>query len=106
MSLESSIEATTILNPENTETSLDGQHLLVLLKRRELGSVITAICTGKHFVEADAVKLALVAHPDTPSHIAQTLFPLLYIFDRLKPCQIPTSAQKEPVRQSRTLSRS
>jgi hypothetical protein len=69
--------------------SLDGQHLLALLKRRGLGSVITAIYAGKRLIEDYSVKFALVAHPDTPSHIAQTLLPLLYIFDLLKLCQIP-----------------
>lgn len=69
--------------------SLDQQHLLKLLKRRELASVITAIYTGKRLIEAYAVKCALVAHPDTPPHIAQTLLPLLYIFDLLKLCHIP-----------------
>jgi hypothetical protein len=69
--------------------SLDSQHLLTLLKRQGLGSVITAIYTGKRLIEDYSVKFALVAHPDTPSHIAQTLIPLLYIFDLLKLCQIP-----------------
>lgn len=67
----------------------DHQHLLVLLKRRELGSVITAIYAGKRLIEAYSVKCVLVAHPDTPPHIAQTLLPLLYIFDLLKLCHIP-----------------
>lgn len=69
--------------------SLDHQHLLVLLKRREIGSVIAALYAGKRHIEAYAVKYALVAHPDTPPHIAQTLLPLLYIFDLLKLCYIP-----------------
>lgn len=69
--------------------SLDQQHLLVLLKRREIGSVITALYAGKRHIEAYAVKYALVAHPDTPPHIAQTMLPLLYIFDLLKLCYIP-----------------
>ena len=69
--------------------SLDHQHLLTLLKRRELGPVITALFAGKRHIEAYAVKYALVAHPDTPPHIAQTLLPLLYIFDLLKLCRIP-----------------
>lgn len=68
---------------------LDHQHLLTLLKRREIGSVITAIHASKRLTEAYSVKFALVAHPDTPPHIAQTLLPLLYIFDLLKLCQIP-----------------
>ncbi len=69
--------------------SLDPQHLLTLLKRRELGSVITAIYAGKRLIETYSVKCSLVAHPDTPPHIAQALLPLLYIFDLLKLCHIP-----------------
>ncbi|NTW99949.1 MAG: hypothetical protein HGB35_08510 [Geobacteraceae bacterium] len=69
--------------------SLDHQHLLKLLKRRKLGAVLSAICSGKRLIETYAVKCALVAHPETPSHVAQTLLPLLYIFDLLKLCHIP-----------------
>ncbi len=71
-------------NPE-----LDSRHLLALLKRREIEAVITAIYAGKRVMEAYAVKFALVAHPDTPVHIAQTLLPLLYVFDLLKLCTLP-----------------
>jgi hypothetical protein len=69
--------------------NLDHQHLQVLLKRRELGSVIPAIFASKRLMEANSVKFALVAHPDTPPHIVQTVLPLLYIFDLLKLCLIP-----------------
>lgn len=69
--------------------ALDHQHLLTLLKRRLPGSVITAIYSGKRHMESAAVKVALVVHPDTPLHIAQTLIPLLYLFDLLKVCHIP-----------------
>lgn len=69
--------------------NLDHQHLLTLLKRRELEAVITAIYASKRLIEAHSVKFALVAHPDTPIHIVQTLLPLLYIFDLLKLCLIP-----------------
>lgn len=69
--------------------ALDHQHLLMLLKRRELESLITAIYAGKRLIETYSVKFALVAHPDTPPHIAQTLLPLLYIFDLLKLCLMP-----------------
>ncbi len=67
---------------------LDPQHILTLLKRRGIGPLITAIYTRKYLVEAYSVKFALVAHHDTPPHIAQALLPLLYIFDLLKLCQI------------------
>ncbi|MDD2539791.1 MAG: hypothetical protein PHH28_01960 [Desulfuromonadaceae bacterium] len=69
--------------------SLDSRHLLALLKRRGIGVVISAIYARKPLIEASAVKLALVAHLDTPPSIAQTLLPLLYIFDLLKLCLIP-----------------
>lgn len=71
-------------NPE-----LDHQHLLALLKRRKLESIIIAIYTHKRHLETGSVKFALTAHPDTPPHIAQTLLPLLYVFDLLKLCLIP-----------------
>jgi hypothetical protein len=69
--------------------ALDQQHVLALLKRRTIAQVISAIYTCKRLIEAHSVKFALVAHPDTPVHIAQTLLPLLYIFDLLKLCLIP-----------------
>lgn len=40
-------------------------------------------------MESAAVKFALVVHPDTPLHIAQTLIPFLYLFDLLRLCHIP-----------------
>ena len=66
--------------------SIGHQHLLALLKRRGLELVIPAIYAQKRLIEAYQVKLVLVAHPDTPTHISGTLLPLLYIFDLLKLC--------------------
>jgi hypothetical protein len=68
---------------------LDHQHLLALLKRRDLGTVIAAINADSHFMAIHAVKCAVAAHPDTPPQIAQTLLSLLYILDLLKLCRIP-----------------
>jgi len=69
--------------------NLDSKHLLTFFKRRGVGSLLTAIYAHKRLMESHSVKLALVAHPDTPPHIAQTVLPLLYIFDLLKLCHIP-----------------
>lgn len=69
--------------------NLDHQHLLSLLKRRNLETIISAIYASKRLIESYPVKFVLVAHPDTPIHISQTLLPLLYIFDLLKLCYIP-----------------
>lgn len=70
--------------------AIDHQHLLALLKRRAVGhTVIAAMYTRKRLIEAYQVRFAIVAHHDTPPHIAETLLPLLYIFDLLKLCIIP-----------------
>lgn len=69
--------------------ALDHQHLLALLKRPGLVAVIPAIYARKRLIETYQVKSALVAHPDTPAHISETLLPLLYIFDLLKLCIMP-----------------
>ena len=69
--------------------NLDSKHLLMFFKRRGIGAVLTVIYANKKLLESSSVKLALVAHPDTPPHIAQTVLPLLYIFDLLKLCLMP-----------------
>lgn len=69
--------------------NLDSRHLLIFFKRRGVAHLLTALSANKRLMESSSVKLALVAHPDTPPHIAQTVLPLLYIFDLLKLCLIP-----------------
>jgi hypothetical protein len=69
--------------------NLDSRHLLVFFKRRGIEPFLIALYANKRLMESHSVKLALVAHPDTPPHIAQTVLPLLYIFDLLKLCHIP-----------------
>jgi hypothetical protein len=67
----------------------DNTHLLVLLKRRNIGSVIQLIYTRKRHLNTNPVKCALVAHPETPPHIAQAILPLLPVFELLKLCLMP-----------------
>lgn len=69
--------------------ALNHQHLLALLKRRGIGPIILSIYAKKRLFEVNSVKLSLVAHPETPPHIAQTLLPQLYLFDLLKLCLMP-----------------
>lgn len=69
--------------------NLDSNHLSAFFKRRGIGTILSALSANRRLMESSAVKLALVAHPDTPPHIAQTVLPLLYIFDLLKLCHIP-----------------
>jgi len=70
--------------------SLDENHLLALLKRRGLpGEIFTILHSGRRFSESNPLKFALASHPETPSHIASTLLPQLYMFDLIKFCSMP-----------------
>ena len=69
--------------------NLDSKHLLSFFKRRGVVRLLVAIYANKRLMESHPVKLALVAHPETPPHIAQTVLPLIHIFDLLKLCHIP-----------------
>jgi hypothetical protein len=69
--------------------NLDSNHLRAFFKRRGMSTLLAALYGNKRLLESHSVKLALVAHPDTPPHIALTVLPLLYIFDLLKLCLIP-----------------
>lgn len=69
--------------------ALNQQHLLALLKRRGLGGIPAAIYANKRLLDSNPVKFALICHPETPSHIAMTLIPLLNIFEMLRLSQMP-----------------
>jgi hypothetical protein len=69
--------------------NLDSKHLYTFFKRRGVGHLLAVISANIRLMESNSVKLALAAHPDTPSHIAQTVLSLLYILDLLKLCHIP-----------------
>jgi len=70
--------------------SLDENHLLALLKRRDLPEeLFTLLYGGRRFSENKRLTFALAGHPETPSHIAGSLLPQLYIFDLIKLCSLP-----------------
>ena len=70
--------------------ALDENHLLTILKRKGLGGEFSvALYRASHHLESYKVAFATACHPETPIHIAQTLFPRFYIFDLLKVCFIP-----------------
>lgn len=69
---------------------LDENHLLALLKRRGLSEeVFSALYGSKRHLESYKVVFALVCHPETPAHIAQTLVPRFYILDLAKVSAMP-----------------
>jgi hypothetical protein len=51
--------------------------------------LFTAIYAGKRLLENYKVKLAILCHPETPSHIAVTLIPQILIFDLSRICRMP-----------------
>jgi len=70
--------------------ALDENHLLTMLKRKGLGGEFAvSLYRSSHHLESYKVAFATACHPETPIHIAQTLFPRFYIFDLLKVCFIP-----------------
>ena len=69
---------------------LDENHLLTLLKRRNLpDDLFETLYASKRLLESYNVTRALACHPDTPAHISQTLLPRFYIFDLVKVCETP-----------------
>jgi len=69
---------------------LDENHLLSLLKRRGLPEdLFAAIHASKRLLESYKVAFALACHPETPSHIAQSLLHRFYILDLAKLCAMP-----------------
>lgn len=69
---------------------IDENHLLALLKRRGLPeNIFISIHAGKRLLESYRVTFALVCHPETPPHIAQSLLHRFYILDLAKICAMP-----------------
>ena len=82
----------TLKNPRLTE-----EHLLVLLKRRDLPEeLLKVVYQHKHSADSHRLKLALAQNPVTPGHLMQTLLPQLFTFELLTLCVLPgtTSDQK------------
>jgi hypothetical protein len=70
--------------------ALDENHLQALFKRRGLPEeLFTAIYSGKRLLENYKVKLAMLCHPETPSHIASTLIPQVLVFDLARISRMP-----------------
>ncbi|WP_243369757.1 hypothetical protein [Geotalea sp. SG265] len=70
--------------------ALDEDHLLALLKRRDLSEdLLKAIYKLPLTAESHNLKLALVKNPNTPGTIITTLLPHLYLFELVTLCYLP-----------------
>lgn len=95
---------TEVLQAALRNPNLDENHLLAVLKQRGLPEeLFAAIYSAKRFIENLHVVYALVIHPETPSHISQTLLPRLSIFELIKICQIPHVSQDHRVAAERAI---
>jgi len=69
---------------------LDKNHLLALLKRRDLSAeLLKAIAKHPIVSENHELKVALAHNPGTPDHLILTLLPHLYLFELVDICYLP-----------------
>lgn len=77
--------------------NLNQEHLLALLKRRDLpADLLKTICQFKATATSHQLKVALARHHQTPAAIMQALLPQLYLFELLDICLLagPSPDQK------------
>ena len=77
--------ATALKNP-----GLDDNHLLALLKRRDLSEdLLKGVYKLKQVAESHSLKVALVQNPGTPGPVVLALLPHVYLFELLTLCYLP-----------------
>jgi hypothetical protein len=70
--------------------ALDTNHLLVLLKRRDLSEdLLKAIYRLAQVGENHELNVAMVRHPNTPGMLLAALLPRLYLFELVTICYLP-----------------
>lgn len=89
----------TLRNP-----GLREEHLLVLLKRRDLPEdLLKAIYQLDQTGASRQLKLALVKNPETPAPIVQTLLPHLHLFELVDLCFLPSVTADQRLAAERTI---
>jgi hypothetical protein len=74
--------------------SLDDQHLLVLLRRRDLSEeLLKAIASLQRVTESHELKVALARNVGTPATVLSALLPHLYLFELMNLCRLPGLTQ-------------
>ncbi|MGD0845341.1 MAG: hypothetical protein ABSA06_13380 [Geobacteraceae bacterium] len=68
----------------------DENHLLALLKRRDLSEeLLRAIYRLPMVAESHEMKVAVVHNPGTPAHVTLALLPYLHLFELVNICYLP-----------------
>jgi hypothetical protein len=79
-------------------------HLLTLLKRRELpDALLKSVCQHPLTADSHPLKVALVQHPNTPGPQLATLLPQLYLFELVTLCYLPGITPDQKLAAERTI---
>jgi hypothetical protein len=79
-----------VLRPALKNRSLNEEHLLALLKRRDLSEdLLKTIYQLDISKSSHRLQVALVKNPGTPAPVALALLPHLYLFELVDLCMIP-----------------
>lgn len=82
----------------------DDNHLLALLKRRDLSEeLIKAIYRLPMVGESHELKVALVHNPGTPAHVAMALLPHLHLFELVTICYLAGATPDQKVAAERAI---
>ena len=83
---------------------LDENHLLALLKRRDLsGELLNMIYKLSLATDNHELKVALVHNPATPPHITLALLPHLYLFELVEICYLTNMTPDQKVAAERAI---
>jgi hypothetical protein len=83
---------------------LGEEHLLALLKRRDLREdLIKSICQLERFADCHRLQVVIAAHPATPGELVLTLLPRLFLFELLTICILPTTSPDQKLAAERVI---
>lgn len=84
--------------------ALDNNHLLALLKRRDLPEeLLKAVYRLEQLGESHELKAAMVRNPKTPGVIMAALLPHLYLFELVNVCYLPGVTPDQKVAAERAI---
>ena len=80
------------------------EHLLVLLRRRDLAEdILNALHSHELTTSSYRLKVVLAAHPKSPTSVLQSLLPHLHLFDLLGICLHPATTPDQKLAAERTI---
>ncbi len=96
--------ATEVLLALLRNPALDANHLLALLKRRDLSEeLLKGVYRLKQVEESHELKIAMVRNPKTPGVIMAALIPHLYLFELVNVCYLPGVTPDQKVAAERAI---